>query len=70
MKEGAASNDLLDRLARDNSLGLSREKLSLATDPSRYTGRASRQVDEFLAEVIEPLIAGSRSIPAEEEIRV
>lgn len=70
MKEGAASNDLLERLAEDETLGISRERLSLAADPARYTGRASRQVDEFLAEVVEPMLAGSTSLPAEEEIRV
>ena len=70
MKEGAASNDLLERLAADKGLGLSPERLAVAADPSRYTGRAARQVDEFLAEVIEPMLAGAKSIPAEEEIRV
>ena len=70
MKEGAASNDLLERLAADDSIGLSRERLAVAADPSRYTGRAAQQVDEFLAEVVEPMLAGARAIPAEEEIRV
>lgn len=70
MKEGAASNDLLERLAGDEALGLSRERLALAADPLRYTGRAARQVDEFLAEVIEPMLAGAKTVPAEEEIRV
>jgi adenylosuccinate lyase len=70
MKEGSSANDLLERLASDNALGLSRERLAVAADSSRYTGRAARQVDEFLAEVVEPLLAGARSAPAEEEIRV
>ena len=70
IKEGAASNDLLERLAADKGLGLSPERLAVAADPSRYTGRAARQVDEFMAEVIEPMLAGAKAIPAEEEIRV
>ena len=70
MKEGASANDLLERLAGDDALGLSRERLAVAADPSRYTGRAARQVDEFLAEVVEPLLAGAKALPAEEEIRV
>ena len=70
MKEGASANDLLERLAGDDALGLSRECLAVAADPSRYTGRAARQVDEFLAEVVEPLLAGAKALPAEEEIRV
>ena len=70
MKEGASANNLLERLASDDALGLSREQLAIAADPVRYTGRAARQVDEFLAEVVEPMLAGAKPAPAEEEIRV
>ncbi|HMA20874.1 MAG TPA: adenylosuccinate lyase [Gemmatimonadaceae bacterium] len=70
MKDGATTNDLLDRLARDGSLKLSRERLAIAADPARYAGRASQQVDEFLSEVIDPMLAGSPAVPSEEEIRV
>jgi adenylosuccinate lyase len=70
IKDGASGNDLLDRLAADPELGLPRERLALAADPSMYVGRAPQQVDEFLADVIEPLLAGSAQVPAEEEIRV
>lgn len=69
VKEGGA-NDLLERLVKDSSLGLSRDRLSIAADPARYTGRASQQVDEFLSEVIEPILAGVTSTQVHEEIRV
>ena len=70
MKDGAPSNDLLERLANDSSLGVARDRLARAADPARYIGRAPQQVDEFLSEVIEPMLAGSNSIPSLEEIRV
>jgi adenylosuccinate lyase len=70
LKDGAATNDLIARLASDPELGLSAEILAVASDPSRYTGRAAQQVDEFLAEVVEPLLAGASAAPPEEEIRV
>jgi adenylosuccinate lyase len=70
MKDGAPSNDLLERLANDSSLGVGRDRLALAADPARYIGRAPQQVDEFLSEVIEPMLAGSNNIPSLEEIRV
>ena len=70
MKDGGASNDLLDRLANDSDLRIDPERLALAADPSRYVGRAPEQVDEFLSEVIEPLLAGSAEMPSIEEIRV
>jgi adenylosuccinate lyase len=70
MKDGAPSNDLLERLANDSSLGVGRDRLALAADPARYIGRAPQQVDEFLSEVIEPMLAGSNNVPSLEEIRV
>jgi len=71
MKEGATSNDLLDRLAADEHLGLSGHDIGAATDPSGFVGRAPEQVDDFLAEVIEPLLAGAHALPPEDgDIRV
>jgi len=71
MKNGADSNDLLERLARDKSFGVKLEDLRGAIDPTRFVGRAPEQVDEFLRDVITPLFAGegARSDRAE-EIRV
>jgi adenylosuccinate lyase len=71
MKNGADSNDLLERLARDKSFGVKLEDLRGVIDPTRFVGRAPEQVDEFLRDVITPLFAGegARSDPVE-EIRV
>ncbi len=72
LRAGGAKNDLFDRLAKDKSLGLPASALKSAGDPSKYTGRAPEQVKEFLAEVIQPILAGeSATAPARaEEIRV
>ncbi|HEX5577147.1 MAG TPA: adenylosuccinate lyase [Gemmatimonadaceae bacterium] len=71
MKEGATSNDLLARLEQDEEFGLSSGQIAKTTDPSQFTGRAPEQVDEFLTEVVHPLLAGtSASIPEDSEIRV
>jgi adenylosuccinate lyase len=67
MKEGASRNDLLDRLSADRSLGLSAEHISAVADASQYVGRAPEQVDEFLSEVIAPILAGKE--PAETHIQ-
>ena len=55
MKEEGAANDLLARMRADDELGpfVSEETL----DPAAYVGRAPQQVDEFLAETLEPLLA-------------
>jgi adenylosuccinate lyase len=71
MHDGAASNDLLDRLARDPALGLSRDQIDDAADARSFVGRAPEQVDEFLSEILKPALAGAEEAPSEgTEIRV
>jgi adenylosuccinate lyase len=74
VKGGAPRNDLLERLAGDPefaALGVSLDDLHAALDPSRFVGRAPEQVDEFLAEVAEPLLARHAGATAgREEVRV
>ncbi len=55
MKEGE-SCDLLQRLAADSSFGMTLEELTALMDGRRYTGRSSRQVETFLAQ-LEPILA-------------
>ena len=52
-KEGVA-NDLMARLAADPAFA----KVDLAATmvPSQFVGRAPQQVDEFLAEVVNPIL--------------
>ncbi len=71
LKDGASHNDLLDRIAADTTFGIDRDELERAMDPKRFVGRAPEQVDEFLAEVVEPLLAsGTEDEPAHEAVRV
>jgi adenylosuccinate lyase len=58
VKDEAAPNDLLARLADDPQFPLRADDLRDLTEPSRFVGRAPRQVDEFLEEVMEPVLAG------------
>ena len=47
------------------------ERHSSAREPAHFVGRAPQQVEEFLAEVVEPLLAGASLQTADEsEIRV
>jgi len=60
--EAGEANDLLARLARDTAFkAVPAEALEAELTPTRYTGRAPEQVDEFLHEVIGPLLARARS---------
>jgi adenylosuccinate lyase len=71
MKDDGAKNDMLDRLAKDKTFGVPMSDLHAAADPARFIGRAAQQVDDFLAEVIHPILhrAGSDT-RALEEVRV
>ena len=70
IKDGAASNDLLDRIAADSTFGITRDELERAMDPRRFVGRAPEQVDEFLDEVIAPLLGVAEDAPEHEDLRV
>jgi adenylosuccinate lyase len=70
LKDGARTNDLLERLTSDKSFGVSMRDLEGALDPKRFVGRAPEQVDEFLRDVIAPLLDSEPASAEREEIKV
>ena len=59
MREGLQTNDLLDRLAGDERLGLNRDELgALVTQPLELAGTAGRQVDA-VARQVETIVAAN-----------
>lgn len=70
IKDGAERNDLLDRLAADREFGVSIGDLEAALEPTRFVGRAAQQVDEFLKEVVDPLLSSDVAVTDREEVRV
>ena len=58
-------NPLLDLLAADPDFDLGVDELR-AIEPEQLTGRAARQVEEFLRDHVEPAIAGSSRLEVEE----
>lgn len=70
MKHDGAPNDMLERLAADPAFGVGIQDLLDAADPLRFIGRSAEQVDEFLEEVVEPLLAGVPVHAEREELRV
>ena len=60
---GGAPNDLLDRLGADPAFAaVPVAELKAELEPSRYTGRAAAQVDEFLEEYLQPLLERVRPL--------
>ena len=62
VKEKGMDNNLLELIAQDPAFGLSLEELKKAMEPARYVGRAPRQVEEFLQEVVNPILEENRSL--------
>jgi adenylosuccinate lyase len=56
--EQGRGNPLIGRIAGDPDFRLRREEMESWIDPVAFTGRSAEQVDEFLAEVAEPALAG------------
>lgn len=61
VKENGLDNNLLELIAADPSFNLTLEELQKTMDPAKYTGRAEQQVEEFLTEVIQPILDEKKS---------
>ena len=71
VKELGGKNDLLERIAADESFGLTMEELSEVMHPSLFIGRAPEQVTEYLNEYIRPLLEKNKAIlGAKAELKV
>ncbi|MFN8581848.1 MAG: adenylosuccinate lyase [Gemmatimonadaceae bacterium] len=70
MKNEGASNDMLERLAADPNFPADMDDLRRVIDPSRFVGRAPEQVDDFLRDVIAPLVANAPIQTSRDEVRV
>ena len=56
VKDRGLPNNLIDLIADDPVFGMSREALTAHLEPGRYIGRCPEQVDEFLAQCIQPVL--------------
>jgi adenylosuccinate lyase len=72
MKDEGKRNDMLERLATDSEYGVPVDDLREALEPARFIGRSAAQVDEFLEEIVEPLLAGTPAVDVRDvaEVRV
>ncbi len=58
-------NPLIDRVLADPDFRLERAEVESWLDPQRFTGRSEAQVEELLAEVVEPALAGVEAAAVE-----
>lgn len=62
VKAKGLDNNLLELIAADPAFNISLEELKRSMDPSKYTGCASMQVDEFIENYVKPVIEENKEI--------
>ena len=62
VKVNGQENNLLELIAADPAFNMTLEELKKTMEPSRYVGRSREQVEEFLAEVIAPILEENKEL--------
>jgi adenylosuccinate lyase len=71
VKDEGLDNDLLERIAADDSFGLSLDDIKDLLRPSDYIGRSAEQTQELVDEYIKPIVERYKDeIGGEVELRV
>ena len=71
VKEEGKDNNLVDLIAADPAFGLTKEQIEANLKPELYVGRAPRQVEVFLRDVVRPILdANKEELGVKAEINV
>lgn len=62
VKEEGLDNDLIDRICADPAFNITREEIESILDPKNFIGRSVQQVEEFLAEVVCPILDSNKDL--------
>ena len=62
VKEEGKENNLLELIAADPAFNMTLEELQKTMDPAKYTGRAAIQVENFLKNVVNPVLEANREL--------
>jgi adenylosuccinate lyase len=63
-------NDLIERIASDTGFALTRADIENLLVPEKFVGRAPEQVEEFIQEIVKPLLAEHELNNTEVELKV
>ncbi|CDA25782.1 adenylosuccinate lyase [Roseburia sp. CAG:197] len=61
VKEEGKENNLVDLIVADPAFGLTKEQIEANLKPELYVGRAPRQVEVFLRDVVNPVLDANKS---------
>ena len=62
VKEEGLDNNLLELIAADPAFNMTLEELQKTMDPKKYTGRSEEQVEEFIGDVIQPILEENKDL--------
>ena len=62
VKKEGKPNDLMERIANDPIFKAVHDKLDQLIDPILFVGRAPQQVDEFMAEEVDPILEANTDL--------
>ncbi|MEG0984201.1 adenylosuccinate lyase, partial [Algoriella sp.] len=61
VKMEGKTNDLIERIIADDNVKIDKEKLVELLDPKNFTGFASEQTEEFLKDLVDPIIEENKA---------
>ena len=62
VKEEGKDNNLLELIAADPAFNMTLDELKALMQPERYVGRAPQQTEEFITEVIQPVLDENKDV--------
>lgn len=68
IKERGEENDLVERIAGDDYIGLKKDEIESLLKADNFTGRAAEQVEDFISDDVEPFLEANRELIDEDSI--
>lgn len=70
VKVEGEKNDLIERIAADPAFNLNLDELKSVLEPNNYVGRSPQQVEEFVNDVVKPILEDNKDINVKVELKV
>ena len=62
VKKEGKENNLVDLIAADPAFGMTKEEIEAILEPKNFVGRAPEQTEEFITEVVKPVLDANKDI--------
>ena len=63
-------NDLIERIRKDDTFGLTAMELEILLDPAKFTGMAKYQCEKFVNETVKPFLEKEQRVDIEAQVNV